>query len=160
MCWTGEHLLPKTGKEKRLPTTATAQSKAAMANFFVLVLFIFNFSFEQIRKRQLSAALPETDAVGLMETARKFGRCLLASSHAGTRLPIAELQDSGRSPSVRHTCGFLYPLSQRIKNRRIPFVVSSCNRTKAFPTAALSTSGIRVEGCTFLSACLTGSPAF
>ena len=35
-----------------------------------------------------------------------FGRCLLASSHAGTRLPIAALQNSGRSPSVRHKCGW------------------------------------------------------
>ena len=34
--------------------------------------------------------------------ARKVGRCLLASSHAGTRLPIAVLQGSGRSPSARH----------------------------------------------------------
>ena len=32
-------------------------------------------------------------------------------------------------------------------------MVSSCNRTKVFPTAALSTSGIRVEGDSFLSAC-------
>ena len=32
----------------------------------------------------------------------EVGRCLLASSHAGTRLPIADLiQDQGRSPSVR-----------------------------------------------------------
>ena len=30
------------------------------------------------------------------------GRCLLASSHAGTRLPIADLiQSPGRSPSAR-----------------------------------------------------------
>ena len=40
-----------------------------------------------------------------------------------------------------------------MKNRRIPSVVSSCNRVKSFPTAALSTSGIRVEGDSFLSAC-------
>ena len=32
-------------------------------------------------------------------------------------------------------------------------MVSSCNRSLAFPTAALSTSGIRVEGDSFLSAC-------
>ena len=30
-----------------------------------------------------------------------LGRYLLASSHAGTRLPIATIQDSGRSPSIR-----------------------------------------------------------
>ena len=37
-------------------------------------------------------------------------------------------------------------------------MVSSCNREKAFPTAALSTSGIRVEGDTFLSACQVKLP--
>ena len=36
---------PKTGKENKLPTTATAQKTPAIANFFVFVLFIFNFSF-------------------------------------------------------------------------------------------------------------------
>ena len=39
-------------------------------------------------------------------------------------------------------------------------MVSSCNRVKSFPTAALSTSGIRVEGDSFLSACHTSSPVF
>ena len=44
-------------------------------------------------------------------------------------------------------------------------MVSPCYRAKVFPTAALSTSGIRVEGHTFLSACLANdfaasSPAF
>ena len=41
----------------------------------------------------------------------KFGRCLLASSHAGTRLPIAVIQDSGRSPSVR----FSFPKDKKTK---------------------------------------------
>ena len=40
MCWTGAHLLPNTGKEKVLPTTATATRMPAMANFFVELLFI------------------------------------------------------------------------------------------------------------------------
>ena len=35
---------------------------------------------------------------------------------------------------------------------------SSCERAKAFPTAALSTSGIRVEGESFLSACQNKLP--
>ena len=34
MCWTGAHLLPKTGKEKTLPTTARAQNIPASASFF------------------------------------------------------------------------------------------------------------------------------
>ncbi len=87
-----------------------------------------------------------------------LGRCLLASSHAGTRLPIADLQDPGRSPSVRHSSGSCTLLSQNTKNRGIPVVVSPKKRAQAFPTAALSTSGIRVEGETFLSACTTSSP--
>lgn len=37
-----------------------------------------------------------------MEKPWKVGRSLLASSHAGTRLPIAVIQDSGRSPSICH----------------------------------------------------------
>ena len=37
-------------------------------------------------------------------------------------------------------------------------MVSSCNRANAFPTAALSTSGIRVEGDSFLSACQNKLP--
>ena len=98
---------------------------------------------------------------------RNFGRCLLASSHAGTRLPIADIQNPGRSPSVRHISGSRFLLSQKIlKNRRIPFAVSSCNRAKMFPTAALSTSGSsfvtdeysRVEGVSFLSACQNKLP--
>ena len=48
-------------------------------------------------------------------TSWKFGRYLLVSSHAGTRLPIADLQDSGRSPSVRHFRGFRFLLSQKDK---------------------------------------------
>jgi beta-galactosidase GanA len=37
MCWMGAHLLPSTGKEKRLPTTAIAQKTLAITNFFVCV---------------------------------------------------------------------------------------------------------------------------
>ena len=59
----------------------------------------------------------------------------------------------GAPPQSATYVDSLPPFSKEIKNRSIPFVVSSCNRAKTFPTAALSTSGIRVEGCTFLSAC-------
>ena len=40
MCCTGAHLLAKTGKEKRLPTTATAQKMPAMDNLRMFVFFI------------------------------------------------------------------------------------------------------------------------
>ena len=51
-----------------------------------------------------------------------------------------------------------FPPFSKNKNRRIPFVVSSCIRASMFPTAALSTSGIRVEGLSFLSACCNKLP--
>jgi hypothetical protein len=38
ICCTGAHLLPNTGKENRLPTTATAQKTPAIDNF---LMFIF-----------------------------------------------------------------------------------------------------------------------
>jgi hypothetical protein len=41
----GAHLLPKTGKENMLPTTATAQNIPAMANFLVFVFFMIKISF-------------------------------------------------------------------------------------------------------------------
>ena len=41
ICCTGEHLLPNTGNENKLPATATAQKTAATANFFVFVCFMF-----------------------------------------------------------------------------------------------------------------------
>jgi len=44
------------------------------------------------------------------------GRESLFSSHPETRVPIAELQGSGRSPSARRMCGTSPPP----KNRKIP----------------------------------------
>ena len=46
LCCTGEHLLPKIGKENKLPTSATAQITPAIANFFVFVFIIIIYSFE------------------------------------------------------------------------------------------------------------------
>jgi len=40
MCCTGAHLLAKTGKEKKLPTTATAQKMPAMDSLRMFVFFI------------------------------------------------------------------------------------------------------------------------
>src|SRR5699024_2270606 len=40
MCCTGAHLLPKAGKEKTLPTTATAHRMPARVSLRTLVLFI------------------------------------------------------------------------------------------------------------------------
>ena len=68
-----------------------------------------------IRKRQLSATLPKIYIVFPIKTIWKFGRCLLASSHAGTRLPIAEIHNSGSSPSVSHICGYSFPPFSRVQ---------------------------------------------
>ena len=51
-----------------------------------------------------------------------------------------------------------FPPFPKNKNRRIPFVVFSRIKASMFPTAALSTSGIRVEGLSFLSACCNKLP--
>ena len=40
ICCTGAHLLPNTGNENILPTTATAQRIPAAASFWILVFFI------------------------------------------------------------------------------------------------------------------------
>ena len=52
----GAHLLPKTGKENMLPTTATAQNIPAMANFLVFVFFMIKISFgfkNKIRNKKI-----------------------------------------------------------------------------------------------------------
>ena len=41
ICCTGAHLLPNTGKENMLPTTAMTHSIPATASFFTLFLLIF-----------------------------------------------------------------------------------------------------------------------
>ena len=58
-----------------------------------------------------AAALPCVKFSPSIPAVWKFGRCLLASSHAGTRLPIAVIQNSGRSPSVR----FSFPKDKKTK---------------------------------------------
>ena len=47
MCCTGAHLLEKTGKENRLPTTATAHSTPARASFLVEMLLMTKNSFDE-----------------------------------------------------------------------------------------------------------------
>ena len=86
MCCTGAHLLPNIGKLNTLPTTHRAQNIPARASFFTENFFIGNSSFS------------------------KSGRGLLASSHAGTRLPIAVISrlralPLSPEPSVAAACG-------------------------------------------------------
>ena len=93
----------------------------------------------------------------------KFGRSLLASSHAGTRLPIAAIQGTGRSPSARRGLtanAVCHILSKKVilKQNKKETLKNASLFQSYIPTAALSTSGIRVEGFTFLSACHTSSP--
>ena len=45
ICCTGAHFEPNTGKENKLPTTATAAKIAVTVNFFKLDFFILSSSF-------------------------------------------------------------------------------------------------------------------
>ena len=106
-------------------------------------------------------------------SARKVGRGLLASSHAGTRLPIAVTSrrirgrsagpDTGRSPSVRsrlgRDAGMVSPSfrSKELKNSGYPWV-PTVKALYELPPVALPTSGKRVEA--FASSQPAGSPVF
>ena len=102
MCWTGAHLDPKTGKEKRLPTTAKAQSIDARANFFVLFLFIIILLLKIVGKVKISNV-----SIKSLRDIFTCGRYFMVSSHAGTRLPIADILNQGRSSSARQFPPFL-----------------------------------------------------
>ena len=65
------------------------------------------------RIRQFTASVPRCFCCQIR---RNFGRGSLASSHAGTRLPIAVIQDTGRSPSVRRGIP---------RNSRLPVIAAS-----------------------------------
>ena len=112
------------------------------------------------------------------------GRCLLASSHAGTRLPIADLiQGPGRSPSARRlsadsvssflkvwiSAGYLRfrPFTSfnglmkcRIKRMRLTKKQEISSTECPLPTAALSASGKRVEVRSLPLSPPTSSPVF
>lgn len=87
-----------------------------------------------------------------------FGRGLLASSHAGTRLPIAVIQDRRRSPlsaTARPWMPSAHILPPKNSNKKGALIrAPKENHPNYFPTLALSKSGLWVEGHTFLSACL------
>ena len=94
----------------------------------------------------------------------KIGRGSLASSHAGTRLPIAVFgPGTGRSPSVRsrlgRDAGMVSPSfrSKELKNSGYPWV-STVKVPYELPPVALPTSGKRVEA--FASSQPAGSPVF
>ena len=95
----------------------------------------------------------------------KSGRGSLASSHAGTRLPIAVFgPDTGRSPSVRsrlgRDAGMVSPSfrsKESKKNSGYPWV-STVKVPYELPPVALPTSGKRVEA--FASSQPAGSPVF
>jgi len=65
--------------------------------------------------------------------------------------PSLIYKTQGAPPQSATSVDLVSPFPKRKQENT--FVVSSCHRAKAFPTAALSTSGIRVEGVSFLSAC-------
>ena len=126
MCWMGAHLLPKTGKENRLPTTATAQRMTGKSQlsvrWYCFIVEILPFSMDVAGKRRMQRSV-SPKSFGSPKAAgrslpgqtglQRFGRGLLASSHAGTRLPIAAncIQGTGRSPSARRGHAAEIPLS-------------------------------------------------
>jgi len=97
----------------------------------------------------------------------KFGRDLLASSHAGTRLPIAVIRSPGRSPSTR--CGLTadtaltsFHRGQQKNRRHLNTMPPGKVRSLILwlPPAALPASGSRVEVDYFLSACKHKLPCY
>ena len=83
----------------------------------------------------------------------------MASSHAGTRLPIAVIEGSGRSPSARKNCSCPDSSFPKEKNRRRPADVS-CKKSsydflrRHYPHQVKGRSG------RFLSACRCKLPCF
>ena len=89
ICCTGAHLLKSTGKDSALPTTATAHKTPARDKRSVLFLFIF-IVFRSISKIGRLQAYHSPQVHEAANTVCPlYGRGFLASSHAGTRLPIA-----------------------------------------------------------------------
>lgn len=92
----------------------------------------------------------------------RLGRGLLASSHAGTRLPIAVYKVQGAPPPPAADCPrgrFHHPFQKRAKTET-PARRPRKNHSYDFPTAALSASGHGSKLNDFLSACFTSSPFF
>ena len=100
----------------------------------------------------------------------KIGRGSLASSHAGTRLPIAVFAGPGpgRSPSARSRSPSGAPLQHALSHRPFRLKVKNsghltrcppCRITHKLPTVALPTSGEGSKRIRFLSAA-SGSPVF
>ena len=86
MCCTGAHLLAKTGKEKRLPTTATAQKMPAMDNLRMFDFFHYDHSL-----------MGSTEEQGALEREKKRRRpigCLRLKQQV-CKLPTAALSASG-----------------------------------------------------------------
>ena len=108
MCCTGAHFDPSTGKEIRLPTTASAQKTPASANFFTLFRFI---SYSPLSCILAEQAAFHRVALYFTESLKRAGRGLLASSHAGTRLPFAMVGSAPGAPPVGRCGNFRRRLS-------------------------------------------------
>ena len=108
-----------------------------------------------------TASLPSKNRAGISPPGR-LGRGLLASSHAGTRLPIAVYKAQGAPPPPAADCPrgrFHHPFQKRAKTET-PARRPRKNHSYDFPTAALSASGHGSKLNDFLSACFTSSPFF
>ena len=131
--------------EPRKSETARAQSTPARASFWTFDFFIRILLFESNLRNGDSAALPIPKESGRHTPARKAGRSSLASSHAGTRLPIAVIQDRRRSPlsaTARPWMPSAHILPPKNSNKKGALIrAPKENHPNYFPTLALSKSG-------------------
>ena len=106
-------LAAKYRERKHAANNSNGTQNTGQSQLFGIGLFHIEYSFFNITKKRKAAAgicrqPPCTGAAG-KHFSPLFGRSLLASSHAGTRLPIAESQSSGRSPAASGTMPVFLP---------------------------------------------------
>jgi len=106
-------LAAKYRERKHAANNSNGTQNTGQSQLFGIGLFHIEYSFFNITKKRKAAAgicrqPPCTGAAG-KHFSPLFGRSLLASSHAGTRLPIAESQSSGRSPVASGTMPVFLP---------------------------------------------------
>ena len=156
MCCTGAHLLPKTGKENRLPTTATAHKTPALQSFWTFIFFIFDTPLNSDRETATAASLlpPNIILPFTGSTSHPLNRCSENTGRKRSRL--AGLLS--RRNTASHRCCYKTqgapPLSAAVHPRSFalpPF--KKCKKTGdtrcgvsekssfSLPTAALSASG-------------------
>ena len=160
MCWMGAHLLPNMGKENRLPTTAMAQKIPARASLWTLVCFMVRTPLQSRRETGRTATLSrKNEARGTPpHTEKAVEACWppLTPEHGFPSLYKPKAQGAPPLPAAVPPAGIFtsFPQKSTKKSGDTPNGASRKKyRFPRLPTAALSASGVRVEGDSFLSAC-------